>query len=63
MDSIDWLNSLIMRCVLCSNFIVYFLSLHAGLALMIKACLKLFWLRVIGIARSYIATKVTSAEC
>src|SRR6478752_74466 len=32
-----WLNSLIIRSVLCSNFIVYFLSLHARLALLIQS--------------------------
>src|SRR5437667_12673008 len=34
---IDWLNSLIIGSVLNSEFIVYFLSLHVRLALLIKA--------------------------
>src|SRR5437762_11326688 len=47
--SIDWLNSLIIRSLLCSNFIVYFLSLHVGLALLIKARLRLFWFELLAL--------------
>jgi hypothetical protein len=35
---------------LCSDFIVYFLSLHVGHALLIKARLRLFWFELIGTA-------------
>jgi hypothetical protein len=37
----SWLNSLIAELVVTAQFIVYFLSLHAGLALLIKARLEI----------------------